>query len=314
MTAALTLLAYAGLLTVIGPRLIDRAGWTSAAPRLAIATWFTLAASVVLAVALAGVALVMPMGGFSGGATGIVATCLQALQSRYGPIAGSVLGVLGATLTWLLPALLVVAGAVVARRTSAERAGLRSRLASMEVDHALGVVVAGSPRPAAYCIPGSGGTVVVTTGAIDLLDREGLEAVLAHERAHLAGRHHSLVAAAVAAQLVLGRLPLFAALPDRVARLVELAADDAAARGGNRRVLARSLLDFAAARGAEAGALAVAGGDTVARIERLLDGPARPGVAGLGSILGGNAAAVAAPVIVAAIPVLTTVGMVCCPI
>ena len=314
MTTALTLLGYAALLAVLGPRLMGRARWTAAAPRLAIATWLTLAASVVLAVVLAGVALVMPMDGFSGGPSGIVATCVAALQSRYGPVGGLVLAVIGAMLTWLTPILLVVAGLARARRTAAERARLRSRLASADFDDALGAVVIVSRRPAAYCIPGSGGTVVVTTGAVDLVERDGLDAVLAHERAHLAGRHHLLVALAGAAQLALGRLPLFAVLPDRIGHLVELAADDAAARSANRRVLARSLLDFATARTAEAGALAISGGNTVARIERLLDGPQRPGIAGFGSILGGNAAAVAMPVVLAAVPMLTAVGMACCPV
>lgn len=314
MTVALMLLAYAALLAGYGPRLLDRARWTTAAPRMAIATWFTLATSVVLAVALAGVAVVMPMDGFTAQPSGIIATCVDALQSQYGPTGGLVLAVAGGLLTWLAPILLLVAGTALARRTAAERARLRSALASAEVDGALGAVVVVSPRPAAYCIPGAGGTVVVTTGAIDLLEREGLGAVLAHERAHLAGRHHLLVALAATAHRALGLLPLFAVLPDRIGHLVELAADDAATRSANRRVLAHSLLDFAVARTAGTGALAASGGDTVARIERLLDETQRPGVAGLGSILGGNVAAIGAPVVLAAIPLLTAVGMVCCPV
>lgn len=314
MTAALTLLAWAGLLAVLGPRLMDRARWTAAAPRLAIATWFVLAASFVLAVALAGVAVVMPMDGFTGGPANIVVTCVAALQSDYGPVGGFVLAVAGAMLTWLVPALLVTSWATLARRTATDRARLRGGLESADFDDSLGACVVASSRPAAYCIPGSGGTIVVTSGAIDLLDRAGLEAVLAHERAHLTGRHHLLVALAGSARAALGLLPLFAVLPDRIGHLVELTADDAAARSANRRVLARSLLDFAAARTGEAAALAVGGGDTVARVERLLDGPVRPGIARFGSILGGNAAAVAAPVVVAAVPMLTAVGMACCPV
>jgi predicted Zn-dependent protease len=167
------------------------------------------------------------------------------------------------------------------------------------------------PEPTAYCLPGEGGLIVVTSGAVELLDQSRLEAVLAHERAHLEGRHHLLVALAQTGRLALGRLPLFARLPERIAHLVELAADDAATRRTPRMVLARTLLDFAASR-TPAETLGATGGDTVARVERLLDAPTGPGPAGVGSILGGSLTAVAAPVLITSIPILTTAGMACC--
>lgn len=314
MTTALILLAYAGALAVLGPHLMDRRGWTRNSPRLGIATWLTLAASVVSAVALAGIAIVMPMDGHSGGPAGIVTACVAALRSAYGPVGGPLVAVLAAMLTWVVPLLPVVSGVLRARQTSAERAGLRARLTTAAFDPAVGAFVVPASRPGAYCIPGSGGSIVVTSGAIDLLDKPGLDAVLAHERAHLTGRHHLLVAVARAARGALGVLPLFAVLPDRIGQLVELAADDAATRTSGRRTLARSLLEIAAARTTEAGALAAGGGDTVARIERLLEEPSRTSMVGLSSVLGGNAAAITTPPLLAAVPILTTAGMVCCPV
>src|SRR5581483_11167359 len=50
-------------------------------------------------------------------------------------------------------------------------------------------------RPAVYCVPGRPPTIVVTTGALAVLEPGQLTAVLTHERAHLAGRHHLLLAA-----------------------------------------------------------------------------------------------------------------------
>ena len=44
-------------------------------------------------------------------------------------------------------------------------------------------------HPAVYCLPGRR-RIVMTTGALRCLDARQLEAVLAHERAHLSGRHH----------------------------------------------------------------------------------------------------------------------------
>ncbi|WP_205324192.1 M56 family metallopeptidase [Glycomyces sp. YM15] len=308
MTAALILLAYAALLAVLAPRLMDRAAWPVAAPRLAITTWFALAASFVLALVLAGAAIMRPTEMLAAGA---VEDCVTILRELHGPIAGPVLVVLAAALTWAVPLWTLAVGAMVARTTAADRSHLRRALASAPLDRALNAVVVESARPAAYCIPGRGGLVAVTSGALALLDRPELDAVLAHERAHLAGRHHLLVALAQTGKRAFGPLPLFARLPERIGHLVELAADDAAVRSASRATLARSLLSVATAL-APAEALAASGGDTVARVERLLDTPAAPGPAGVGTILGGNAAAVAAPVLVLAVPILTAVGFACC--
>ncbi|MEU5156131.1 M56 family metallopeptidase [Glycomyces sp. NPDC021274] len=308
MTAALILLAYAALLVIVGPRLMDRAVWPVALPRLAITTWFALAVSFVLALVLAGAAIMRPTEVFAAEA---VQHCISALRELHGPIAGPVIAVAAAALTCVVPLWILAAGALVARATTAERSRLRRALASAPRDSHLGAIVVESERPAAYCIPGKGGLIAVTSGALALLDRPELNAVLAHERAHLAGRHHLLVALAQIGRRAFGRLPLFAHLPERIGHLVELAADDAAARSASRGTLARSLLSVATAQ-APVEALAASGGDTVARIERLLDAPAAPGPAGVGTILGGNAAAVAAPVLVLAAPILTAVGFACC--
>jgi Zn-dependent protease with chaperone function len=308
VTAALILLAYAVLLAVLGPRLLDRARWPVALPRLAITTWFALAVSFILALVLAGAAILHPSEWFAAGA---VEDCVLALRELHGPIAGPIVAVVAIALTWALPLWIASAGVMVARSTAAERSRLRRALANAPRDRDLGAIVVPSACPAAYCIPGKGGLVAVTSGALELLDRPGLNAVLAHERAHLAARHHLLVALAQAGQRAFGRLSLFAQLPERIGHLVELAADDAAARSASRSTLARSLLSVATAQ-TPVEALAASGGDTVARIERLLDAPSAPGPAGVGTILGGNAVAVSVPVLVLAAPILTAVGFACC--
>lgn len=63
-------------------------------------------------------------------------------------------------------------------------------------------------EPAAYCVAGRYPTVILTTGALRALDPDQLDAVLAHERAHLAGHHHRLLALTPAmVALALGRVP-----------------------------------------------------------------------------------------------------------
>jgi Zn-dependent protease with chaperone function len=56
----------------------------------------------------------------------------------------------------------------------------------------LGATVVNSPIPAAYVVPGRTARVVVSTASVDALTPAQLLAVLAHERAHAAGRHHLL--------------------------------------------------------------------------------------------------------------------------
>ena len=63
-------------------------------------------------------------------------------------------------------------------------------------------------QPAAYCVAGRQPMLILTAGAVQALDTGQLDAVLAHERAHLTGRHHRLVAMARIGREVLPFLPL----------------------------------------------------------------------------------------------------------
>jgi Zn-dependent protease with chaperone function len=121
--------------------------------------------------------------------------------------------------------------------------------------------------------------VVLTTGALAALDQGQLDAVLAHERAHLAGRHHRLLAMARIGRQVLPFLPLLQDAAAPLARLVEMHADDAATRSRDPRALATALVALATAASPvpapAAPTLAAAATDAVQRIHRLL-GPVEP--------------------------------------
>jgi Zn-dependent protease with chaperone function len=95
-------------------------------------------------------------------------------------------------------------------------------------------VVIDATRPAAYCVPGRPAAIVLTSGALAVLDPGQLTAVLAHERAHLAGRHHLLTALTRGLAATFPAVPLFTRGPAEVARLAEMCADDAAARRSGR--------------------------------------------------------------------------------
>ena len=88
------------------------------------------------------------------------------------------------------------------------------------------------PAAVAYCLPGRVGTIVLTTAALAALDDAELAAVLAHERAHLRGRHHLVLAAASALAQTLPFLPGLCTAQTELARLLEMIADDKAADRG----------------------------------------------------------------------------------
>jgi beta-lactamase regulating signal transducer with metallopeptidase domain len=143
--------------------------------------------------------------------------------------------------------------------------------------------------------------VILTTGAVQVLDPAQLDAVLAHERAHLNSHYHRLVAMARIGRQVLPFLPLMRDAEAQVARLAEMHADDAATRVSDPRSLATALVVLATA-GNPAPALAAAATDAVQRIHRLLD-PAEPLGRGRRQLLRATAAALAlTPVLLALAP------------
>jgi Zn-dependent protease with chaperone function len=131
--------------------------------------------------------------------------------------------------------------------------------------------------------------VIVTSAALQTLDRDQLAAVLAHERAHLAWHHHRLVALARIAQQLLPFLPLMRDAAGQVARLVEMHADDTATAAHDTRTLATALVVLAergglapapavnelVAPGLGATGLTAAGAEALQRIQRMLH-PAEP--------------------------------------
>lgn len=140
-----------------------------------------------------------------------------------------------------------------------------------------GTVVLDDPRPAAYCVAGRPAAIVVTSSALAVLDQPQLAAVLAHERAHLHGRHHLLATVTRGLTAAFPAVPLFTRGAAEVARLAEMAADDAATRSAGRSALVTALL--AIATGAPVPGLAAAACAVPDRVERLLNPPGRAAIA-----------------------------------
>jgi hypothetical protein len=94
-------------------------------------------------------------------------------------------------------------------------------------------------------VAGRPAAIVITSGALALLDPPQLRAVLAHERAHLAHGHALLATATRGLAAAFPGVPLFATGRAEVERLTEMSADDTAARSAGRPTLAAALLAIA---------------------------------------------------------------------
>jgi Zn-dependent protease with chaperone function len=136
-------------------------------------------------------------------------------------------------------------------------------------------MVLDAPLPLAYCLAGRPATIVVTSGALDLLDPPQLAAVLAHERAHLAGRHHLLTTLTRGLAAAFPAVPLFARGAANVARLTEMRADDVAARRSSRGTLGTALLAMATGAATPARALGASACAVTIRLQRLIEDPGR---------------------------------------
>ena len=96
-----------------------------------------------------------------------------------------------------------------------------------------GALVVDHPAAAAYCVPGLRSAIVISAGALDLLDQAELAAVLAHERAHLRDRHDLVLLPFTALLSAFRWSAQPAGRHGAVALLVEMHADDCA-RGTGR--------------------------------------------------------------------------------
>ncbi|MFJ8041309.1 M56 family metallopeptidase [Kitasatospora sp. NPDC096147] len=257
MTAAALLALWAVLVTAALPPLLAGARWTRRSPVLGVLTWQTLGLSAVLSVSMAIRQLVDPSPHHHGGLLHLCGVSPEA-------VSGTALAV--AALTAARPAALLLRALHTARRERRRHRAVLD-LAAHRGRVPGGALLLDHPTPAVYCLPGRHSRIVVSRGALTALSPEQLAAALAHERAHLTGRHHLAVCAARALAGTFGRLPLGRLVEAEVRTLLEMAADDRALRRHSPRALATAMGVVAGAH-APASAL-TAGHQALARIERL---------------------------------------------
>jgi Zn-dependent protease with chaperone function len=312
VSIAACLLVYSLAVLTIGPRLLRSLTRSGLAPRLGVAAWLTAISSVLLtwllvvALSIAQVIRIWPH-------PAVMATsCVARLLGVAAGDSGIAPQIPLLALVVFASAAAVVTGVRLARSMARMRAHAREhayavRLVGLRTG-APDIVVIEAAKPAAYCVTGRPPAIVVTSAAVAALDQRQLAAVLAHERAHLSGHHWIVVSALRGLAAAFPRLTLMTEGAQQVSRLLEMCADDAAARQHDSRALLSALTTLC--RAAPAVALAAADVAVVARAERLAISPARSDKTRARAALTGAVAILAAgPVIVTA---LATVGAVIC--
>lgn len=273
MITAAWLSLYSLAIMAAGPAVLGRLTRVGHAPRLGIAVWLTAIGSVLLCWPTAAVLVAIEFGEHTTDTSAVVASCLQAARDI---LAGGA-GLGGQMVAWLLLALGLAVPAVLVARV----AHIAHRMTKRAGEHASAVRIVGrsahfsnedvvvmqSAQPAAYCVAGHPSAIVVTSAAVDALGHEQLAAVLAHERAHLAGRHAALLGVLRGLASVLPRMRLFTDGAARVSTLLEMRADDVASRRHGPDALLGGLLALSGA--APRTAMAAAGQDVVVRAQRL---------------------------------------------
>lgn len=236
MLVVLGLLVTAGIVFWGAPRLLAAGHWQPHYPRLALAMWHATLVIVVLCVLSAtGVAVGVAALGSASGADAVLVTIVG----------------------WML--LLGLGGAAVVLSVSWE-GGLEAaprvldRLRAVAHDeHWPGdgtrVLIFESEAPFACAVAGRTPTLVMTTGLRALLTDARLRAVLEHERAHLRYRHHLAMGIARVYAECLPRTRTAQALLRTTRLLIELTADDAAARRAGAVHLANALTQVGEATG-----------------------------------------------------------------
>lgn len=252
------------------------ARWPRRSPAAAIVLWQALGLGWGLATvgALAALGTADARSGVAGGALALASRVLQARSLAAGILGLRLLAVTAGLMMLLLLCWILVAASAGVLRARRRQRVLLSLLAYGD-PKVPGALVVDHPAATAYCVPGLRSKIVISAGALDLLDQAELAAVLAHERAHLRERHDLVLLPFTALLRAFRWSAVACEANDAVSLLVEMLADDRALRHRPARELATALLRVGAAGGAHAPAGALAVADTpecqvAARVSRLL--------------------------------------------
>lgn len=231
MILSVTCLAVAAVLTLVAPWILTRGTWQVRHPRTALTAWFST---------------------FVIGCSLLVGSVLAAVATAVGMQtagAGSGTGALVTVVSWVgltaMGAFIGLLSGVTEPLVTAHRQALRHHApvaTSREERGTFTLVRFTSDDPIAIAVPGRRPEILLSSAMSAALTPAQLQAVLAHEYAHLQHRHGLVVRIAELNALVVPRwLRAGASLRRATLLLVELIADDVAARQAGVWALAAAL-------------------------------------------------------------------------
>ncbi|MES2092676.1 MAG: M56 family metallopeptidase [Actinomycetota bacterium] len=235
------------------PILLSRARWPARAPGTALLVWEAIA----LAGGLSMIGALLSYGLQPFGATfidGLLAVPRYLLERRLPATAdfGQMFALSGGVLLAIHLLLNLALTAVRAERSRTRHRQLVTLL-STPMPQRPGLRLIDHQAPVAYCLPGTTRSVtVLSAGLLELLDETQLRAVISHENAHAAQRHHLVLLAFRAWSRSLPWFPIATRALVEVATLVEMLADDRARQEVSDDALAQSIALVASASGASA--------------------------------------------------------------
>jgi Zn-dependent protease with chaperone function len=273
MSAAICLLLYSFAVATLSPWVLLGLTRAGTEPRLGVVAWLAAMVSVVASWVTATALLIVSLTRNWDQPGRLATACFAALRRVVDGGSGALLQVGPFIVTMAAASALSTlcwrSGRSLWRtRTLSRGHAERARVIGRRID-GVDAVVVDAPERAAYCVAGRPDTIVVTSAALNALTERHLQAVLAHERAHLTGHHHHVLAFARALAAAIPGVTLFSTGAREIARLLEMAADDTAARSHGSLTLLDALLALSLGALAPRGAIAAAGTDVLARAERL---------------------------------------------
>lgn len=231
MTGIIALLLGSAVVGLHGQRVLLWLGDRRADPAVLLTGWLLSTVGLVVSVVATVALLALPPDSHpTSGLVRLLDGCWTAISSGTLPGWGQATAAIS----------VVTAASVLGRLAWAIRAELRRQRERAPYIAQLRLLasgsVAGEPlwirddRPMAVSFGGRPGLIVMSDALRDHLAPNLVAAALEHERAHLRGRHHALVVVVDTLAAALPICPLLRAAPAAVKDLVELAADDQAAR------------------------------------------------------------------------------------
>jgi Zn-dependent protease with chaperone function len=213
------------------PLLLARAQWPSRAPGTALALWQAIALAGGLS--MIGAFVTYGLIPFGPSLLTALAEVTRHLFDGTLPRSANLGHIFALCIAALFAGHLVLNLALTIARTERQRSRHLSlvNLLSAPMPDRPGTRVLDHPAPVAYCLPGMTRSVtVLSEGLVSLLDAHQLQAVIAHERAHLRQQHHLVLVAFKSWHSALPWFPIANRAENAVGLLVEMLADDQARR------------------------------------------------------------------------------------